>query len=99
MHTPEYHYNINSSIPDTDMLEALHIHVPDYAYFKNLQSNFLKRSESHPSHFGRQGPKEMIGTSDFDYISEVRFRNGERRGKGSQFFVSIPVKRMNGSED
>jgi PAS domain-containing protein len=48
--------------------------VPDAVYFKDLQSRFLKCSESMACYFGKTSAAELIGKTDFDFFSEEHAR-------------------------
>jgi PAS domain S-box-containing protein len=57
-------------IEENAFMEALMKNLPDYIYFKDLESKFLKNSLSHAKLFGIKDPEELIGKSDFDFFSE-----------------------------
>ncbi len=48
--------------------------VPDAVYFKDLQSRFLKCSESMACYFGKTTAAELIGKTDFDFFSDEHAR-------------------------
>jgi PAS domain S-box-containing protein len=48
--------------------------VPDAVYFKDLQSRFLKCSESMACYFGKTCAADLIGKTDFDFFSEEHAR-------------------------
>ncbi len=53
----------------TQLFQQLMQSLPDYVYFKDLQSRFICVNEAMASHFGAQSPEEMVGKSDFDYFT------------------------------
>jgi PAS domain S-box-containing protein len=50
------------------LLETLLTNSPDYIYFKDRQSHFVRASQSLASIFNMSGPGELIGKSDFDFF-------------------------------
>jgi len=63
---------INSKMRENEkrqnaLLDALLNSLPDYIYFKDEQSRFLKISKSLISLFGAKTVDDVIGKSDFDY--------------------------------
>ncbi len=52
------------------MLTTLMDTTPDYIYFKDRDSRFLKVNRAKAARHGFADPAEMFGTSDFDYFSE-----------------------------
>jgi PAS domain S-box-containing protein len=56
------------------LMDALMDNIPEYIYFKDLESKFLKNSKSLARAFGIKKQKEMIGKSDFDYFNEEHAR-------------------------
>ena len=56
------------------LMDALMDNIPDYIYFKDKDSKFLKNSRSHARVFGSEDPKYIIGKSDFDFFSEEHSR-------------------------
>ncbi len=56
------------------LIDALMNNIPEYIYFKDLDSKFIKNSRSHAKVFGYSDPKEIIGKSDFDFFSEEHAR-------------------------
>ncbi|HCC30529.1 MAG TPA: hypothetical protein DEQ03_10830, partial [Marinilabiliales bacterium] len=64
--------DINSKMRENEkrqnaLLDALLNSLPDYIYFKDEQSRFLKISKSLISLFGAKTVDDVIGKSDFDY--------------------------------
>lgn len=52
------------------LLDSLLNTIPDYIYFKDKKSNFLRVSKSMLSLFGASEMDEVIGKSDFDFNSK-----------------------------
>lgn len=52
---------------ETALLNSMLKTLPDYVYFKDTESRFLRISESMVSLFGARTSDEIIGKSDFDY--------------------------------
>ena len=49
------------------LLNALMENIPDYIYFKDERSNFIRISKSMVELFNADSPEELIGKSDFDF--------------------------------
>lgn len=56
-------------VSDRDLLRHLLDNVPEYIYFKDLDSRFIRISKSHANAFGLNDPSEAVGKSDFDFFS------------------------------
>jgi PAS domain S-box-containing protein len=80
-----YHVNIHEQMEETrkiqeeltkerSLIEELMKAVPDYIYFKDLNSRFIKINQSHAKSFGLDDPKSAIGKSDFDFFTEEHAR-------------------------
>ena len=52
------------------LLDALLMYLPDYLYFKDLDSKFIHVSNSMKKIFKVKNIKQMIGKSDFDFIEK-----------------------------
>ncbi len=44
--------------------------LPDYVYFKDLQSRFVVINPAHARHLGLTSPEEAIGKTDFEFFRE-----------------------------
>lgn len=56
------------------LLNALLDNVPDYIYFKDAKSRFIKTSKSHAKAFGLSDPAQVVGKTDFDFFAEDHAR-------------------------
>jgi len=48
--------------------------TPDYIYFKDIESRFIRTSKSHAAAFGLSDPAQVIGKTDFDFFTEEHAR-------------------------
>ncbi|MEQ8583454.1 MAG: methyl-accepting chemotaxis protein [Marinoscillum sp.] len=55
---------------EKSLLDALLSNIPDYIYFKDRESKFIRNSLAHVKRFGMEDPKQLIGKSDFDFHGE-----------------------------
>ena len=56
-----------SLIKEKELLQALMDNVPDFIYFKDMDSKFTRINKAEASVLGISNPAEAIGKSDFDY--------------------------------
>jgi len=56
------------------LMDALLNSVPEYIYFKDLESKFIKTSQSMIKLFGVKEHKDLIGKSDFDFFDDEHAR-------------------------
>ena len=59
---------------DQHLLYALMDNVPDYIYFKDTESHFIKISKSYAQSFGLSDPAQAAGKTDFDFFTEEHAR-------------------------
>ena len=52
---------------EVTLLDALMENIPDYIYFKDERSNFIRISKSMVKLFNATSPEELVGKSDFDF--------------------------------
>jgi len=48
--------------------------APDYIYFKDRESRFIRISKSHAQSFGLSDPAQAVGKTDFDFFTEEHAR-------------------------
>ena len=65
----------NNGDIEKHLLSALLENVPDYIYFKDTESHFIRTSRAHAKAFGLDDPADVIGKSDFDFFSEEHARS------------------------
>ena len=56
------------------LMRALMDNVPDYIYFKDHESRFIRISKSHAQSFGLDNPVQAVGKTDFDFFTEEHAR-------------------------
>ena len=59
---------------ERDLLQSLLVNVPDYIYFKDLESRFIKLSLALAQRFQLDTADQAIGKTDFDFFSEEHAR-------------------------
>ena len=59
---------------ERDLMQALMEQSPDYIYFKDVKSRFLKCSKALADKFGAKCLEEVIGRTDFDFYGEEHAR-------------------------
>lgn len=75
---------------EISMLNALMQNIPDYIYFKDVNSHFIRISKSMVKLFNASSPEELVGKSDFDFHTK---ENAEKFFKEEQDIMRsmIPV--------
>ncbi len=56
------------------LMDALMANATDTLYFKDIQSRFIRISQSQAARFGLTDPAEAIGKSDFDFFTDEHAR-------------------------
>ena len=51
-------------------LSTLMDNIPDYIYFKDLQSRFIVNNKAHAKLFRCSDPRELVGKTDFDFFTD-----------------------------
>jgi PAS domain S-box-containing protein len=59
---------------DSDLLDAMLEAIPQGVYFKDLQSRFIRASYALANALQLKGPAEMLGKTDFDFLSGTHAR-------------------------
>ena len=59
---------------ERSLLSALMENVPDYIFFKDTESRFIRTSRAHARMFGLRDAKEAIRKTDMDFFSEEHAR-------------------------
>ena len=65
---------IRLKVSDRDLLKHLLNHVPEYVYFKDMESRFIRVSKSLVKSFGYDDPSIAVGKTDFDFFSAEHAR-------------------------
>ncbi len=65
---------IRLKVSDRDLLKHLLDHVPEYVYFKDMNSRFIRVSKSLVKSFGYEDPSIAVGKTDFDFFSAEHAR-------------------------
>ena len=61
-------------IKETALLNNLMNYCPDYIYFKDKQSKFIRISKTMAKSFGFKKPEDAVGKSDFDLFTDEHAR-------------------------
>ena len=54
------------------LLNAMLTTIPDYVYFKDIESRFIRTSKSQAKALGLSDPAEAVGKSDFDFFPHAQ---------------------------
>ena len=57
------------------LLNTLLANLPDYIYFKDHESRFIRTSKALATTFGLSDPAELVGKTDFDFFTEEHARS------------------------
>ena len=68
---------------ERSLLSALMENIPDYIYFKDAESRFIRTSRAHARMFGLRDAKEAIGKTDMDFFSEEHARKRTKMSSAS----------------
>ena len=52
------------------LLDVMMDNLPDYMYFKDRESRFIRTSRSHARALGLRDPSEVVGKTDFEFYGE-----------------------------
>jgi PAS domain S-box-containing protein len=67
------HVQVNL-LKETALLKNLMNYSPDYIYFKDMESKFVRISRAMAKSFGFKKPEDAVGKSDFDVFTEEHAR-------------------------
>ena len=80
------------------MMDTFMHSVPDAVYFKDLQSRFIRTSQSMAKLFGKDSPDELTGKTDFDFFSEEHarpaFEDEQQIIRTGQPIIGLPEKEV-----
>jgi len=66
---------------ERDLLRMLLDNSPDYIYFKDTQSRFVKCCRALAVQFGAESPEALVGRTDFDFFDESHARSAHEDEK------------------
>jgi sigma-B regulation protein RsbU (phosphoserine phosphatase) len=61
--------SVDPAALDSDILRVLMDTIPDFIYFKDLQSRFVRNNAAHAHSLGANSPEECVGKTDHDFFS------------------------------
>jgi PAS domain S-box-containing protein len=56
------------------LLHALMDYIPDFVYFKDTESHFIRVNRSQSERFGLDDPTDVVGKTDFDFFTDEHAR-------------------------
>jgi len=74
-HTEELALLVEELAREHDFLRSLMDNLPDYIYFKDRQSRFIRTNRAHAHALGLSDPTQAIGKTDFDFFSAEDAKN------------------------
>lgn len=80
---------------EKSLLDALLNNIPDFIYFKDMESRFIRNSLAHIKRFGCEKQEELLGKTDFDYHGEharVAFEDEQRIIKTREPMINVVQK-------
>ncbi len=81
---------------EKSLMDSLLNNLPDTIYFKDLESRFIKVSNSMPELFGLEKPEELYGKTDFDFFTNEHanqaFRDEQQIIKSKKPVVGLVEK-------
>lgn len=99
---PKDSFTIRSFFDNNDFFNVLLDNHPDYIYFKNKDSKFIKVNKKAAEVLGLDHPDEIIGKTDFDFFPDIaeKVRSDEKRIMESgdpQINVPLELRLADGS--
>jgi len=74
-HTEELGLLVEELARERDLLRSLMDNLPDYIFFKDRQSRFIRTNRAHVHALGLSDPTQAIGKTDFDFFPAEDAKN------------------------